>query len=83
MKKLTMDLGALQVESFDASPAGWYGPGTVQARSWTVVETIQPERPTFDDSHCPIASCGCSAPGERFTECDCGTLVPGPLITDV
>jgi hypothetical protein len=82
MNKLRMDLDALQVESFDASPAGAYGPGTVNARSWTVVETIEPQKPTLDDSNCPIYSCGCSAPGQLFTECECNTLVPGPLVTD-
>jgi hypothetical protein len=81
MEKLRMELDALQVETFDTSPAGQYGPRTVYARSWTVAETIEPDKPTLDDSNCPIYSCGCTGAGVPFTECECGAIVPGPLVT--
>lgn len=74
MKKLRLNLEALQVESFDtASEAA--ARGTVHGRDRLDDAVIGPQT-TEDDSNCPIQSCGCSEPGQRFTECDCETTAP-------
>ena len=76
MKKLRMSLDDLSVESFDALPDSVTARGTVRGRD----ESLVAAETTMDDSNCPIASCGCSDPGQRFTECDCETVHGGWVI---
>ena len=81
MRKLTMDLDALSVESFDLSPEGARPFGTVLAHRFEGVDRAF-AKPTLDDSQCPIYSCGCSN-GVPFTECECDPAVPEPGVIGV
>lgn len=79
MKKLTMELDALLVESFAATPEGVTWLGTVHGRNradTAVAEHVN--KPTLDHTDCPILSCTCSDGAQRFTECDCEPGVPSP-----
>ena len=79
MKKLTMRLDALQVESFDLMPEGARAFGTVRGHD-RAEENAAAFETTQEDSNCPIYSCGCSD-GVPFTQCDCETIGTGPVAT--
>ena len=59
MKKLSLD--DLAVESFDTSPAGADGPGTVRAHD-SLLPTAQPS--------CPDLTCAAGCSGQPVATCD-------------
>ena len=72
MKKLTLRIDALQVESFEASGAPEEG-GTVHGRGWTPgcdsVRLCAPTDPSYDP--CPVTATQCGS-DQTWTVCTCG-----------
>lgn len=72
MKKLKLEIDALEVESFEASDAR-VDTGTVQALAWTPgcdsMRICPPTDPSYDP--CPVTSTQCAS-DDTWTVCTCG-----------